>query len=938
MKSRYILLSLLAAFVCKSVSADIPEGNIIFVDEVVKSICVANWDTNGDGELSYAEAAAVDDEHFSGCTYVFSNNKTIQSFNELQYFTGITSIGSYSFYDCISLTSLTIPEGVTTIGEGAFSNCRSLTVNFPSTIQTINKGFIWVQRVNLSGVIPPTISDDAFWPWTVFCVPASAKSAYLNADTWKDHTSQIMGVSEYNEVELNNVEAREDCSVIRNAIGDDNLEDVYSLTVSGSINGYDFLVMRQKMPNLRYLDLKDALIVANDFEYYTGYHSEADAIGAYAFYKTNLHSIIMPSSIDRIGGETFGECGNLSHVEFNEGLRFIEGGAFDRSGLTTVAFPESLESIGGWAFWGAGIKNIVLPNNVKNVEGGCFKDCPLEYIELSEKLENIGGLAFEGSDGGTGRAGGGLSVIAKTPDPLAIPDGVFGKVYNATLYVRDQQESQKKYYWAPGWSDFLKFGEYHCTGDFYLINDNTVGDGKEVFEGKDENGPDADLRPESGFIKDGPDDLQQLDNVEQNISDNGTGASIIATDNGESIGNLNINHLKIKIEVQADKWYYFCFPFDVAVASCQYPGQHAWRYYDGAEKANGNSGWKAMESSTLNARQGYAFRCKKSGELVISYDHPTFGGNRTKSLTAYTAANAQNANWNFVGNPYSSYYDFQSSDFTAPITVWDGTHYVAYRPGDDDCHLRPYEAFFVQKPDAVNEISFNAERRETYQQSNQQRANQLYARRALGITPERRLLNLYVTDNDTSIIDRTRVVLNEQKSRNYELDCDASKFLSNEAKAQLYSIENGVQMAINERPQQGDIRLGYTSAKAGTLSISSSRMDMPMVLVDTKLGTTFDLSLGSYDFDTQAGTFNDRFLLRQSGEATAINDITKKTGVCIGTQDGGIAIGGAEGKIVNVYTTGGAQAAQHSGNGFVALSRGVYVVSVDGVSAKVNVR
>lgn len=76
-----------------------------------------------------------------------------------------------------------------------------------------------------------------------------------------------------------------------------------------------------------------------------------------------------------------------------------------------------------------------------------------------------------------------------------------------------------------------------------------------------------------------------------------------------------------------------------------------------------------------------------------------------------------------------------------------------------------------------------------------------------------------------------------------------------------------------------------------------------MMLVDTKLGTTFDLSLGTYDFDTAAGTFNDRFLLRPSGEATAINGLMAKTGVAIGTQEGGIAIGGAEGKTVNVYTT-----------------------------------
>ncbi len=38
-----------------------PDQVIAFADEAVKAICVANWDTNKDGELSYEEAAAVTD-------------------------------------------------------------------------------------------------------------------------------------------------------------------------------------------------------------------------------------------------------------------------------------------------------------------------------------------------------------------------------------------------------------------------------------------------------------------------------------------------------------------------------------------------------------------------------------------------------------------------------------------------------------------------------------------------------------------------------------------------------------------------------------------------------------------------------------------------------------------------------------------------------------
>ena len=96
---------------------------IEFADAEVKRLCVENWDTDGDSELSYQEAAAVTD-----LGEVFRANQTITTFNELEYFKGLTSIGSYAFFGCNSLTSIVIPEGVTSIGYCAFAACSRLSV------------------------------------------------------------------------------------------------------------------------------------------------------------------------------------------------------------------------------------------------------------------------------------------------------------------------------------------------------------------------------------------------------------------------------------------------------------------------------------------------------------------------------------------------------------------------------------------------------------------------------------------------------------------------------------------------------------------------------------------------------------------------------------------------------------------------------------------
>lgn len=134
---------------------------ITFADKNVKALCVANWDTNGDGELSYEEAEAVTD-----LGQVFAQNESIKEFDEFEYFTGLTTITSYAFALCHNLLSISLPTSITSIGEEAFSGCQNLReIIIPESLISIERGaFVGCEKL-VSVSIPNsvlTIGEDAF--------------------------------------------------------------------------------------------------------------------------------------------------------------------------------------------------------------------------------------------------------------------------------------------------------------------------------------------------------------------------------------------------------------------------------------------------------------------------------------------------------------------------------------------------------------------------------------------------------------------------------------------------------------------------------------------------------------------------------------------------------------------------------------------------------
>lgn len=94
---------------------------IVFADAKAKSISIGRWDDDEDGEISMEEAAAV-----TNISTAFNAASGLKSFEELRYFTSLTTIPDNAFSTCTALHTIYLPKNITNIGQKAFYNCSAL--------------------------------------------------------------------------------------------------------------------------------------------------------------------------------------------------------------------------------------------------------------------------------------------------------------------------------------------------------------------------------------------------------------------------------------------------------------------------------------------------------------------------------------------------------------------------------------------------------------------------------------------------------------------------------------------------------------------------------------------------------------------------------------------------------------------------------------------
>ena len=278
---------------------------------------------------------------------------TTATYNGVDY--SVTSIGRSAFYDCSSLTSITIPESVTSIGYDAFQNCSSLTsITIPESVTSIGE-WAFVGCSSLTSItIPenvPRIGDLAFADCsslTSITIPESVTSIGSQAFRYCGSLTSITIPESVTSIGRD---------AFRNCTGELIVNCNIPSALPGVFSGSKFTKVT--------------------------IGESVTSIGDYAFYGcSSITSITIPESVTSIGRSAFEGCSSLTSITIPESVTSIGDLAFyECRSLTSITIPESVTSIGNCAFEGcSNLTSITIPESVTSLGSSAFEGCTGELI------------------------------------------------------------------------------------------------------------------------------------------------------------------------------------------------------------------------------------------------------------------------------------------------------------------------------------------------------------------------------------------------------------------------------------------------------------------------------------------------------------------------------------------------------------------------------
>ena len=355
-------------------------------------------------------AEGVRDEF--GVLYSKDGKRLLKENVELKEYTvrkGTRVICDRAFWNCSSLTSLTLPSSLQSIGDSAFEDCNSLiSLTLPSSLQSIgggaftgctslrsvicNKFYKVIGQMLLSAdgtqviaywgensevTIPEGVQSIGNSAFCDFCDCSSLTSLTLPSSLQSIGDCAFYGCESLTSLTLpSSLQSIGDCAFYY-------CSSLTSLTLPSSLQSIGDFAFRE-CESLTSLTLPSSL----------------QSIGKEAFYGCNsLTSLTLPSSLQSIGDSAFSCCNSLTSLTLPSSLQSIGDSAFSCcSSLTSLTLPSSLQSIGDSAFeYCNSLTSLTLPSSLQSIGDCAFHDCSsLTSLTLPSSLQSIGKEAFYG--------------------------------------------------------------------------------------------------------------------------------------------------------------------------------------------------------------------------------------------------------------------------------------------------------------------------------------------------------------------------------------------------------------------------------------------------------------------------------------------------------------------------------------------------------------